>query len=164
MEKITLLVEGLAKLALDQQVRIATAESCTGGWIAQEITALAGSSEWFECGFVTYSNEAKQQMLGVSESLFISDGAVSESVVVAMAKGAVQKSRAQLSVAISGVAGPGGGTDLKPVGTVWIAWYFDGCEVEAGRYQFAGDRQSVRKQAVVGALKGLVKQLNKNTV
>ena len=164
MEKIKVLVEELAKHALDQQVRIATAESCTGGWVAQEVTALAGSSEWFECGFVTYSNEAKQQMLGVPESFFISDGAVSESVVVAMAQGAVEKSRAQLSVAISGVAGPGGGTALKPVGTVWIAWYYAGHEVEACCYQFPGDREEVREQAVTEALKGLIKQLNKNTV
>lgn len=164
MEKIKALVEELAKHALDQQVRIATAESCTGGWVAQEVTALAGSSEWFECGFVTYSNEAKQQMLGVPETFFVSDGAVSESVVIAMAQGAVQKSRAQLSVAISGVAGPGGGTVLKPVGTVWIAWYYAGHEVEACCYQFAGDRDEVRKQAVTEALKGLIKQLNINTV
>ncbi|MBQ0757364.1 MAG: CinA family protein [Amphritea sp.] len=158
------LVETLAQLALDKRIRVATAESCTGGWVAQEMTALAGSSDWFECGFVTYSNEAKQQMLGVSESLFVSDGAVSESVVVAMAEGAVQNSRAQLSVAISGVAGPGGGTELKPVGTVWLAWYYEGNEAEACCFQFAGDRQSVRQQAVTAALKGLIKQLNKNTV
>ena len=158
------LVDALAQLALDKGVRIATAESCTGGWVAQEITALAGSSAWFESGFITYSNEAKQQMLGVPESLFISNGAVSEPVVLAMAEGAVKKSRAHLSVAISGVAGPGGGTELKPVGTVWIAWYFEGNEAEACCFQFAGDRQSVRKQAVTAGLKGLIKQLNKNTV
>lgn len=158
------LVGALAELALDRGVRLTTAESCTGGWVAQEITALAGSSDWFECGFVTYSNEAKQQMLGVPESLFINDGAVSQAVVVAMAKGAVQNSRAQLSVAISGVAGPGGGTELKPVGTVWIAWYLEGHKAEAVCFQFAGDREAVRKQAVTEALKGLIKQLNKNTV
>jgi nicotinamide-nucleotide amidase len=164
MDKIELLVETLAQLALDKRIRIATAESCTGGWIAQEITAIAGSSDWFECGFITYSNEAKQQMLGVPKSLFISDGAVSEPVVVAMAKGAVQNSRAQLSVSVSGVAGPGGGTELKPVGTVWIGWYYEGKEAEAYCFQFSGNRQSVRQQAVIAALKGLIKQLNKNTV
>lgn len=164
MDKIELLVETLAQLALDKRIRIATAESCTGGWIAQEITAIAGSSDWFECGFITYSNEAKLQMLGVPKSLFISDGAVSEPVVVAMAKGAVQNSRAQLSVSVSGVAGPGGGTELKPVGTVWIGWYYEGKEAEACCFQFSGNRQSVRRQAVIAALKGLIKQLNKNTV
>lgn len=164
MEKIKTLVEELAKHALDEQVRIATAESCTGGWVAQEITALAGSSDWFECGYVTYSNEAKQQMLDVSEQLLIDDGAVSESVVIAMAEGAVQKSRAQLSVSISGIAGPGGGSAQKPVGTVWIGWFLEGAKAEACCFQFAGDRHAVRQQAVTEALKGLIKQLNKNTV
>jgi len=164
MTEINPLVETLAQLALNKQIRIATAESCTGGWVAQEITALAGSSDWFECGFVTYSNEAKTRMLGVPAELFISDGAVSEPVVMAMAKGAVDNSRAVLSVSISGVAGPGGGTPQKPVGTVWMAWYFEGREVEARCFQFAGDRHAVRLSAVREALKGLIKQLNKNTV
>ncbi len=158
------LVQTLAQLARDKHICIATAESCTGGWIAQEMTALAGSSDWFECGFVTYSNEAKTHMLGVSEALFISDGAVSEPVVVAMAEGAVANSRALLSVSVSGVAGPGGGTPLKPVGTVWMAWHLKGVGTETCCFQFAGDRQAVRQQAVVAALKGLIKQLNKTTV
>ncbi|WP_299201271.1 CinA family protein [uncultured Amphritea sp.] len=158
------LIKTLAQLASDKQVRIATAESCTGGWVAQEITGLAGSSDWFECGFVTYSNEAKSQMLGVPEALFGSDGAVSEPVVVAMAEGAVNNSRASLSVSISGVAGPGGGTPLKPVGTVWMAWHLEGASTETCCFQFMGDRHSVRQQAVVEALKGLIKQLNKSTV
>ncbi|WP_372600584.1 CinA family protein [Amphritea sp.] len=164
MTEINQLVETLAQLALSQQVRIATAESCTGGGVAQEITALVGSSGWFECGFVTYSNEAKTRMLGVPEELFISDGAVSEPVVTAMAEGAVNNSRAVLSVSISGVAGPGGGTPQKPVGTVWMAWYFEGADVETRCFHFVGDRYSVRLSAVREALKGLIKQLNKNTV
>ncbi|MBN1008329.1 CinA family protein [Amphritea pacifica] len=158
------LVKTLAQLALDKQIRIATAESCTGGWVAQEMTALAGSSDWFECGFVTYSNEAKTHMLGVPEALFISDGAVSEAVVKAMAKGAVDNSRATLSVSISGVAGPGGGTPQKPVGMVWMAWYLEGSEVQSRCFQLSGDRHVVRRSAVKEALKGLIKQLAKNTV
>lgn len=157
------LVKVLAELARDQQVRIATAESCTGGWVAQEITALAGSSDWFECGFVTYSNEAKTRMLGVSPELFVTDGAVSEAVVIAMAEGAVVNSLANLSVSISGVAGPGGGTPEKPVGTVWIGWYCEGV-VDARCFHFTGDRQAVRSSAVTEALKGLIKQLSKSTV
>ena len=164
MTEINQLVETLAQLALNKQIRVATAESCTGGWVAQEITALAGSSGWFECGFVTYSNEAKTRMLGVPEELFISDGAVSEPVVTAMAEGAVHNSRAVLSVSISGVAGPGGGTPQKPVGTVWMAWCFEGAEVETRCFHFVGDRNAVRLSGVREALRGLIKQLNKNTV
>lgn len=158
------LVERLARLAIAEKVRISTAESCTGGWVAQEMTALAGSSEWFEAGFVTYSNEAKQSMLGVDEVLFVTDGAVSESVVRAMAAGAIERSRAQLSVALSGVAGPGGGSAEKPVGTVWIAWQREGYEAVAERFLFSGDRHQVRQQAVSKALEGLINQLVKSTV
>lgn len=158
------LVDRLAMLALARQVRVATAESCTGGGVAQEMTALAGSSEWFECGFVTYSNEAKTQMLGVPKELFVSDGAVSEAVVVAMAEGAVHHSLADLSVSISGIAGPGGGTPEKPVGTVWMAWAFEGKSTEVHCFQFSGDRQAVRSFAIDEALKGLIKQLSKSTV
>lgn len=158
------MIEELAVQAKSKQIRIATAESCTGGWVAQELTALAGSSEWFECGFITYSNEAKQSMLNVPQVLFASDGAVSEPVVIAMASGAVQNSKADLSVSISGVAGPGGGSPEKPVGTVWLAWYLKGCEVETCLYEFQGDRQDVRRQAVTQAIKGLIKQLSKSTV
>ncbi len=164
MHQIDPLVRMTAKLALEKQLKMATAESCTGGWLAQELTALAGSSEWFECGFITYSNEAKTEMLDVPEALFVSDGAVSQAVVAAMAEGAVNKSRASLSVSISGVAGPGGGTPQKPVGTVWIAWHLKGTATETCCFHFEGDRHDVRRQAVVEALKGLIKQLNKNTV
>lgn len=158
------LVNELAQLAVEKRVRIATAESCTGGWIAQSITALAGSSEWFECGFITYSNEAKQAMLGVDDSLFITDGAVSETVVRAMVQGAVEYSRAELAVSVSGVAGPGGGSKEKPVGTVWMGWLLSGQEVATHGFRFDGDRESVREQAVIEALKGLIKQLSKSTV
>jgi nicotinamide-nucleotide amidase len=161
---IQMLVKELAGLALDRNIRIATAESCTGGWVATEITALAGSSEWFECGFITYSNSAKNRMLGVPQELFISSGAVSEPVVAAMAQGAIDNSEATLSVSVSGVAGPGGGSAEKPVGTVWMAWALAGETINAQRFLFAGDRDSVRRAAVYEALKGLIKQLDKNTV
>ncbi|MEH6575827.1 MAG: CinA family protein [Amphritea sp.] len=166
MQKKTtqMLVKELAALALERNVRIATAESCTGGWVATEITALAGSSEWFECGFITYSNIAKHRMLGVPQELFISSGAVSESVVTAMAQGAIDNSEATLSVSVSGVAGPGGGSAEKPVGTVWMAWALAGEAINTQRFLFAGDRDSVRRVAVYEALKGLIKQLDKNTV
>ena len=159
MKRYENLLSVLAESAISKQLRIATAESCTGGWVAQELTSLAGSSTWFECGFVTYSNEAKQSMLGVPASLFVSDGAVSESVVIAMAEGAVKRSRADLSVAISGVAGPGGGSPDKPVGTVWMAWHLEGEQTVTKCFRFDGDRTSVRGQAVAEALKGLLKQL-----
>lgn len=135
---------------------LATAESCTGGWVAQEITAIAGSSEWFDAGFVTYSNQAKVRMLGVAESSLAEAGAVSEAVVLEMARGAVANSAATVSIAISGVAGPGGGSIEKPVGTVWIAWSKFHKE-SAERFNFAGDRESVRSQAVEAALKGLMR-------
>ncbi len=163
-QTIHTLVKQLSSLAIQHSVRLATAESCTGGGVATAITELAGSSDWFECGFVTYSNQAKHRMLGVAESLFISDGAVSEAVVVAMAEGALRHSAAQLSVAISGVAGPGGGSAEKPVGTVWMAWAVMGQGVVSERFLFAGDRASVRQQAVEHALKGFIKQLDKKTV
>ncbi|MFQ2223659.1 nicotinamide-nucleotide amidohydrolase family protein [Aeromonas enteropelogenes] len=134
----------------------ATAESCTGGGVASAITDIAGSSGWFDRGFVTYTNEAKQQMLGVSDESLVLHGAVSEAVVLEMARGALAHSSASISVAISGIAGPGGATEGKPVGTVWFAWA--DCN---GRYhsllaRFDGDRRQVRQQAVRQALSGLL--------
>lgn len=162
-ENILQLVEQLADRAVQQNVILSTAESCTGGGIATAMTALAGSSAWFDAGFVTYSNEAKSRMLNVPLAVIEAHGAVSQPVVEAMTAGAIANSQAQLSVAVSGVAGPGGGTEKKPVGTVWIAWR-SGSESVAQRYQFAGDRDSVRLQTVEQALSGLVKLLDKNTV
>ncbi len=156
-------VRKLAALAEDQSVMIATAESCTGGGIATVMTELAGSSAWFDAGFVTYSNEAKNRMLDVSMAVIEEHGAVSEPVVQAMAAGAVANSQAQLSVAVSGVAGPGGGTEIKPVGTVWIAWQSKAVSVSKV-YQFTGERAEVRLQTVEQALSGLIKLLDKNTV
>ncbi|MCP8689603.1 CinA family protein [Marinobacterium sedimentorum] len=140
---------------------LATAESCTGGWVAQELTALAGSSNWFDCGFVTYSNAAKARMLGVSPAVIESEGAVSEAVVRAMAEGAVRHSDARVAVSISGIAGPGGGSEMKPVGTVWFGWACEGLPTEAQCHLLAGDRAAVRRQAVEIALRGLLSQFEK---
>jgi len=135
--------------------RIATAESCTGGLIAAACTSVAGSSDWFERGFVTYSNEAKREAIGVDAALIARDGAVSETVARAMAAGALSHSRAQLSVAVTGIAGPGGGSPAKPVGTVWLAVGVapDGGvpQLMAERLLFAGDRSAVRRQTVLHA-------------
>ncbi|UTW10274.1 CinA family protein [Marinobacterium rhizophilum] len=155
-------VEQIATRALARNWVLVTAESCTGGWVAQELTALAGSSGWFDGGFVTYSNAAKSRMLGVSGELIERDGAVSEAVVRAMAEGARSQSGAQLAVSISGIAGPGGGTELKPVGTVWFGWACEGRGTEAQCHRLAGDRATVRRQAVEIALQGLLSQLEKD--
>jgi len=141
----------LAALLLQRQLTLATAESCTGGMIAAACTDLAGSSEWFERGFVTYSNAAKHEMLGVDAALIATHGAVSEPVACAMAAGALQHARAQVSVAVTGIAGPSGGSDAKPVGTVWFAWGLpDGITSEMRR--FDGDRTAVRAATVQHAL------------
>ena len=157
MEKrITELAEQLGQRLKVLGAQVSTAESCTGGGIAEAITRIAGSSEWFEAGFVTYSNAQKTRQLGVSEALFPTVGAVSEEVVTAMVAGAQRQSGARFAVAVSGVAGPGGGTPTKPVGTVWLAWA-DGEQVVCERRVFPGDRQGVRQQTVVCALEGLLR-------
>lgn len=135
---------------------VATAESCTGGWIAKCITDIAGSSEWFDRGFVTYSDEAKTQLLGVSESLLAEHGAVSEDAVRAMAAGALEHSGADLAVSVSGIAGPGGGSKEKPVGTVWFCWQRRGGEPMVRAVPFDGDRETVRRESVKAALWGLL--------
>ena len=137
---------------------LATAESCTGGMIAAACTDLSGSSQWFERGFVTYSNEAKAEMLAVPPGLIEEHGAVSESVPRAMADGALAHSRAQVSLAVTGVAGPTGGTEAKPVGTVWFAWCVGG-ETHSEMQHFAGDRAAVRMATVRYALKRLLSLL-----
>ncbi len=134
--------------------RIATAESCTGGLIAAACTSVAGSSDWFERGFVTYSNEAKTGMLGVDAALIAAHGAVSEPVVRAMCTGALARSRAQLAVAVTGIAGPGGAVPGKPVGTVWLAWG-DAQGIAAERVQLPGARAAVRTATVALALQRL---------
>ncbi|EIK51914.1 CinA domain-containing protein [Stutzerimonas stutzeri TS44] len=139
-----------------QGAQVTTAESCTGGGIAEAITRIAGSSAWFEAGYVTYSNAQKTRQLGVPVGLFETIGAVSREVVERMASGAQQASGARFAVAVSGIAGPGGGTPDKPVGTVWIAWA-DGERLFARRCRFDGDRQAVRGQTVEMALLGLIR-------
>jgi len=133
-----------------------TAESCTGGWVAKICTDLPGSSRWFEQGFVTYSNRAKQTMLGVSAETLSEHGAVSEAVVCQMTAGALEHGNGDLAVAISGIAGPGGGTRLKPPGTVWIAWQQDGRDANARCFHFTGARDAIRYRAVETALEGLI--------
>ncbi|HEY8049693.1 MAG TPA: CinA family protein [Ramlibacter sp.] len=151
-------VEQLASLLRERQWMLATAESCTGGMIAAACTDLAGSSDWFERGFVTYSNEAKTELLGVDPKLVEANGAVSEVVARAMAFGAVRHSRARVSVAVTGIAGPAGGTPDKPVGTVWFAFMLDG-RLSSETKRFDGDRADVRRQTVDHALARLVQNL-----
>lgn len=134
----------------------ATAESCTGGLVAGAITAIAGSSGWFDRGFVTYTNDAKQELLGVPSDLLALHGAVSEPVARAMAEGALQRSRASLAVAITGIAGPGGGSPAKPVGLVCFAWAVTGAPTRVATCHFGGDRATVRRAAVSAALDGLL--------
>jgi nicotinamide-nucleotide amidase len=141
---------------------LVTAESCTGGWIAKAITDVPGSSAWFEQGFVTYSNAAKIDLLGVQPVTLQVHGAVSEPTVREMAQGALMRSRAQLAVAVSGIAGPDGGSVHKPVGTVWLAWMVQAQSPLCRCYRFAGDRDTVRLQAVVKALEGMLAILAKN--
>lgn len=144
----------LATLLLQRGYLLATAESCTGGMIAAACTDLAGSSTWFERGYVTYSNAAKAEMLGVDAALIATHGAVSEPVARAMASGALQHARAQVSVAVTGVAGPSGGSDTKPVGTVWFAWGLPG-GITSEVMHFAGDRAAVRTATVLHAVSRL---------
>lgn len=137
----------------------ATAESCTGGWIAEAMTAVPGSSAWFDRGFITYSNTAKQELLGVPAATLDAHGAVSEATVLAMADGALAHSPAQIVVAVSGIAGPDGGSRTRPVGTVWLAWaQRDGASAAQCRH-FDGDRDSVRRQTVLAALHGVLERL-----
>lgn len=135
---------------------LATAESCTGGGVAQAVTDVGGSSAWFERGFVTYSNGAKSTMLGVPADLIAAHGAVSEEVAAAMAQGALARSEARVAVSTTGIAGPTGGVPGKPVGTVCFGWAIDG-RVQTQRLVFAGDRQAVRAQAVAHALQELLR-------
>jgi nicotinamide-nucleotide amidase len=143
----------------DKGMTLATAESCTGGWVAQAVTTVSGSSEWFDRGFVTYSNEAKREMLGVRRETLDAHGAVSEEAAREMAEGALAASRAQAALAITGVAGPAGGTPQKPVGMVCFAWALPDGRVDAVTRRFDGDRAAVRRQSVIFALEGLLERL-----
>jgi len=154
-QDISSTLQVLAGQLIDTRQSIASAESCTGGWIAKCITDIDGCSQWFDTGFVTYSNAAKQRLLQVPASLFElgAPGAVSEERVGAMTAGALATRRAQLAVAVSGIAGPDGGSREKPVGTVWIAWQWEE-QALARCFHFAGDREAVRLATVVAALEG----------
>ena len=149
-------VERLAAALRARGARIATAESCTGGMIAAACTSLAGSSDWFERGFVTYSNEAKVEMLGVPAALIAAHGAVSAEVAAAMAEGALSYSRAAFAVSVTGIAGPGGGSAAKPVGTVWIAVAARDEPAEATLLQASGDRAAIREASLARALELLI--------
>ncbi len=155
-EELEALAAELGTALLRRGWMLAVAESCTGGWAAQVLTAVAGSSVWFERGFVTYSNQAKKEMLGVREETLSARGAVSEEAAREMAQGALARSQAQATCAITGIAGPAGGTDEKPVGTVCFAWALAGAALVSERQQFAGSRQEIRAQSVRHALRNLL--------
>lgn len=157
MKEITQLAAELGRRLQVLNAHVTTAESCTGGGIAEAITRIPGSSAWFEAGYVTYSNRQKTLQLDVPQALFARVGAVSREVVEAMARGAQEKSLARFSVAVSGVAGPDGGSPDKPVGTVWLAWGV-GDGVSAELEHFTGDRDEVRRQTVKAALEGLLRR------
>ena len=153
------LVQQLAAKLTEKGWMLATAESCTGGMIAAACTDLAGSSQWFDRGFVTYSNEAKTEMLGVPAELIAKHGAVSEEVVRAMAEGAIRHSRAQVSIAVTGIAGPGGGSAEKPVGTVWIGWSSPS-QTQSTLLHLSGDRSQIRLQTTYNGLTRLIKLID----
>ncbi|MBK0099645.1 nicotinamide-nucleotide amidase [Erwinia sp. S63] len=145
-----------------RKATVTAAESCTGGWIAKVFTDISGSSAWFERGFVTYSNEAKQQMVGVQTATLAQYGAVSEQTVREMARGACNAAAAEFGIAVSGIAGPDGGSTEKPVGTVWLAIAGPGDRVLTQRQLFAGDRDAVRRQSVAWALQTLLDEFLTN--
>ncbi|RPE81340.1 CinA family protein [Vulcaniibacterium tengchongense] len=150
------LAEQVGEAARAHRHTLVTAESCTGGWIAKTITDIPGSSAWFECGMVAYGYEAKQALLAVRPQTLEQHGAVSRETVIEMVSGALVHSGATLAVAVTGIAGPGGGTEEKPVGTVWLAWKRRGGYPTAVTFHFDGDREQVRRQTVAAALHGLL--------
>ena len=155
------LIRSLAGKLQDRGLYCATAESCTGGWIAQVLTSVSGSSNWFDCGFITYSNESKTRLLGVGKDTIEEYGAVSEEVAREMAIGAVENSRAKVAVSVTGIAGPEGGSEHKPVGTVVFGWLVPGVAVpDVETIQFAGDRTDIRWLTVEHALAGMHSRLN----
>ena len=156
---ITELSRRLGTTLGERALTLATAESCTGGGVAEAITQISGSSAWFDRGFITYSNQSKTDMLGVRSDTIARFGAVSEETAREMASGALAKSTADWAVSITGIAGPGGGSSDKPVGTVCFAWCYRGTDAKSEIRHFQGDRQAVREQAVKHAMEGLLKQL-----
>ena len=154
------LAEKVAAALIARRAMLATAESCTGGWVSEVLTAIAGSSTWFERGFVTYSNAAKEEMLGVRGATLQQHGAVSEPVAKEMALGALARSHASVALAVTGIAGPSGGSAEKPVGTVCFAWATAGRPTRAETRRFPGDREAVRRQSVERALQGVLELLD----
>lgn len=149
------LAQQLGERLRDAREHLVTAESCTGGWIAKCMTDIAGSSDWFDCGMVAYSYEAKQALLGVRPETLENHGAVSRETVIEMVSGALVNSGASVAVAVTGIAGPGGGSADKPVGTVWVGWKRRGGYARAEIFHFDGDREAVRRQTVAAALRGV---------
>lgn len=158
-EALYSLAEEVGKALLQRGMMLATAESCTGGWVGAAVTAVPGSSRWFDRGFITYTNESKQEMLGVAAATLVAFGAVSEQTVREMVAGTLRNSRAQAALAISGIAGPTGGSAEKPVGTVWFAWGIVQGGMMSEKRVFAGDRREVRRQAVEHGLQRLLECL-----
>jgi nicotinamide-nucleotide amidase len=158
-ENLGLLAHEVAEAVQQQKLMLVTAESCTGGWIAKTLTDLPGSSAWFDAGVVTYSYEAKEALLGVNPRTLEHAGAVSEETVLEMVSGALARFGAGVAVAVTGIAGPSGGTPGKPVGTVWIGWKRRGGYAHARLFHFPGDREAVRRQTVAAALIGVRKTL-----
>lgn len=157
--ELKILAEQVAEVALQRSLMVVTAESCTGGWIAKTLTDLPGSSAWFDAGVVTYSYGAKEALLGVSPGTLERTGAVSEETALEMVCGALARFGAGVAVAVTGIAGPSGGTAEKPVGTVWISWKRRGGYAYATLFQFDGDRDAVRRQTVAAALSGVLRTL-----
>ncbi len=157
--ELDLLAQATGARLLAMRQMLVTAESCTGGWIAKCMTDVPGSSSWFDCGMAAYSYEAKQALLGVRPQTLEVHGAVSRECVVEMVSGALVHSGATIAVAVTGIAGPGGGSPDKPVGTVWIGWKRRGGYADAKVFHFEGDRDAVRRQTVAAALRGLEHQL-----
>ena len=153
------LAQSIATIFAQRGATLVTAESCTGGWIAKTLTDIAGSSSWFECGVVAYSYEAKEALLGVRPETLEHQGAVSRETAIEMVSGALARFGAKVAVAVTGIAGPTGGTPEKPVGTVWIGWKRRGGYAQAELFHFDGDREAVRRQTVAAALRGVQKIL-----
>ena len=157
-QTLTTIAQQLGEMLCKKNAKLTTAESCTGGGISEAITAVSGSSQWFEFGFVTYANSAKQQLLGVSKKTLDQYGAVSEQVVEQMAQGAIQQSQADYAIAVSGIAGPDGGTEDKPIGTVWVCWQTP-TRSWTQQLMLSGDRQAVRTAAIKNSLQQLLQHL-----
>lgn len=155
-DTLSTLAAGVASSMQQHKLMLAAAESCTGGWIAKTLTDLSGSSAWFEAGVVSYSNEAKMSLLGVKRETLQRTGAVSEATVLEMVSGALERLHAGVAVAVTGIAGPTGGTPEKPVGTVWIGWQRLGGEAQARLFRFSGDREAIRRKTVAAALEGVL--------